>query len=54
MEITNFSAGLRVYQAEQQASFLKSLLSGRKTNQNNIFAKMNSDTFSYQPNLLSS
>jgi hypothetical protein len=53
MKITDFGAGLRAYQAQQQASFVKSLLSGRKSNQNNIFTKMNSDTFTNQTNFMS-
>jgi hypothetical protein len=53
VKITDFGVGLRAYQAQQQASFVKSLLSGRKSNQNNIFTKMNSDTFTYQTNFMS-
>jgi hypothetical protein len=52
MKITEFGAGLRVYQAQQQASFVKNLLSGSKNSQNNIFTKMNSDVFTYEPSFM--
>jgi hypothetical protein len=54
MKITDFGAGLRAYQAQQQASFVKSLLSGKnKTNSMNIFGQKNTDIFTYKPSPIS-
>jgi hypothetical protein len=51
MKISDFGTGLRAYQAQQQASFIKNLLSGEQKKSTNIFTK--SDVFTYQPISLS-
>jgi hypothetical protein len=54
MKITDLGAGLRVYQAEQQAAFVKSLLSGKnRTDSADIFGRKNTDIFTYKPSPIS-